>query len=1188
MALSKNDWLALVNQEAGIVDKKKKEQKAAPKSVADFRKLDQETQKAVPYPIKPNVNPEFAIEHPVLNKVLDTVTTPLQKFFGNPFVERSSQSAVETMMLTDNPKKTTTGSKGLDLTADLLGGLGGFVANPSGGIGNAGAEIFNASTKAAERFLPPLIPSFGKTAIGLGVGGVGYEGARAGLNDREFTPGEALAAFGLNAAIPVAGRALRGLPEFLNPSTTKIEGLDLSAPYKWEPTPDPWRSTRSGMLMEPETVLPKPALPKLTPQEIRQGLHREIGLTPDPVRQFMPTLKAPDPYTQAMDDLQRGIQTAQNYVRHNDILAAYPAGTTIEQAFADIKANTGVDLPALMVRVEEAQKAPKLRDIVMSDIETTRLGQVAGVIPKPTKLMRGNTARYIGAKPETVTVTPQPRRQTRSGATLFDDVAMPEVAATAEARQLPKNKVMAEAIEQPPKEYSTTIEVPNVADDVPKALEGIDVTKLKDTKFTLYNHKDLDRNFRDVFKGGYEQVKKAILDPFDKSKGQKVDFEKQILTDLNQNVVKRLGIRKGSKLSALVQKYGEGEITIDQLKQMTPKWQQVVEADKWFRQVYDRLIDQVNAVRAQIYPTNPDKIIPKRKDYYRHFKEFAEGFEGLKNIFDSPANIDPHLAGVSDFTLPKSKWASPWQKRTGNKTDYDAVGGFLDYLPAASYAIHIDPHIPRFERLADELATATEKTKNLNGFIEWLRDFARDLAGKTNFVDRAVIKYIPGSRKALQVLTWANNRIKANVVLGKAGSLLAQTANIPNGIAFAKQYSVPGAGRALASIFKKDAPMYQSNFIKERYGSKIYRDFNTTWIEDLAGKKLPGNIDNLVSPGKLKDFAVWMMETADRIGTSFVWNSAYSKGLAQKVADPIKYADNVTRRLVAGRGIGEVPLVQKSKLFQLVAPFQLEVANLWHVMGDFVKTKDFGALATLFVANHLFNQAMKEIRGSEVVFDPIEAMLDAFREEDLTPGERIGRLGGEVLSNVPLGQTIAANLVNNEWERKRLFGRQDPTRYGSGLLLTSAIEDPASKFILPFGGDQVSKTYKGVKALQQGGVYTQDGKQLMYHIEPTTTNKVKSVLFGPTATGEALEYFKQNRRPLTEKQTQEYKKSVASGKNPKAEYGKIMLERDLKRVDEEIEKLMKEQRKEVSAERTKKLSELRKQRGELLKKKRGL
>lgn len=373
-----------------------------------------------------NVNPEWANKYPTLNKVLDTVTTPLQAMFSNPFVERAGQTGVEIITTVDNPGKISTGSRAGDITADVLGGVMGFAANPAGGIENIGAKAFNLGSKATEKALTKL-PAIPKNIIGAGAGGVTYEAARAVANDREFDPAEmgtaaltnmllAAATHGIVKAVPWAqGKVNELMPD----SIPKIGELNLSRPAKWDAPATPYRGSRSGA-MEPVTSIPKP---KVAPGDIRTGLQKEIGLTPDPSpRQPLSTMRAPNVNKAAMDELQQGIETAQNYIGHNDILAAYPPGTTVEAAMADIKVNTGVDLPALMARAEQTQKAPGLREMALADVEATRLGQVAGAIPVPSKLARGNTPRYIGARTEVIPVTPQSVRQSRSGGIILDSI----------------------------------------------------------------------------------------------------------------------------------------------------------------------------------------------------------------------------------------------------------------------------------------------------------------------------------------------------------------------------------------------------------------------------------------------------------------------------------------------------------------------------------------------------------------------------------------------------------------------------------------------------------------------------------------------------------------------------------------------------------------------------------------------
>ncbi len=494
------------------------------------------------------------------------------------------------------------------------------------------------------------------------------------------------------------------------------------------------------------------------------------------------------------------------------------------------------------------------------------------------------------------------------------------------------------------------------------------------------------------------------------------------------------------------------------------------------------------------------KVIPKRKDYFRHYQEMADGFQALRNIFETPAGIAPGLAGVSEFTKPKTKFLSIAQQRLGMASKRDAVGGFLNYIPAAAYAKHIDPHIVEFRKLATELASATKDSKNVNNFIEYLHDFTNDLAGKTNPADRYLQKVIPGGRKTFKVINWLNTRVKANTILGNASSSIAQLFNIPQGIASAKQYSVPGATRTLGSIFQKSDAMQKSLFLKERYAGDIASKFDTGLLANT------------------KKFAVWMTGVLDEVGTKFIWNSHYEKALAQKIEDPIKYADDITKKLVGGRGVGEAPLLQKSKVFQVVAPFQLEVGNLWYVMRDQVRAKDFGGIATLFAALYLMNRAAEQIRGSDVAFDPIKAVMDGveiIKEDDnkaVGVARAGGRLAGEVLSNIPLGQTVAGLYPEKGafglGTRSQFFGEGDPFRYGGGLVVSKGIRDPY-KILPPFGGSQIKKAVEGAKAYIKGETETATGKTTA-KIEKTPMNLVKSVLFGKYASREALNASKES------------------------------------------------------------------------------
>lgn len=687
-----------------------------------------------------------------------------------------------------------------------------------------------------------------------------------------------------------------------------------------------------------------------------------------------------------------------------------------------------------------------------------------------------------------------------------------------------------------------------------RSMASSNIIELKDISSPATQFVDVFRNFRKVYGKRYDEVKKVVLDPlFVKGKKDLLDDQEMWIKRISSEVEEGFGIKKGSPQSADVQKYGEGLISQDDLikKYGNKGANTIIEADKWFRKNYNQLLDEVNSVRAKIYPNNPDKIIPKRKDYYRHFNELSQGIDGLLNTLGRAVDVSPQLAGISYKTKPKSKWLSFAQKRLGGKTEYDAVGGFIDYVKAQTYAKHIDPHIDTFRQLGRELGEAgVENNKGLNNFTLFLEQFADELSGKTNPADRFIQQL--GGRKPMAVLNWFNQRTKANVILGNASSMVAQVFNLPNGIAEAgPRYATKGFGRAIASMFEKNRPMDQSTFLRERY-FRGFEKFDRGIIND--GRK----------------FAAWMITVLDEMSTKSIWNMMYEKGKAQglKGQQLVNYADEVTRRMVGGRGIGEMPLIQRSKAFQLVAPFQLEVTNAWHVIGDMVGERAFGKLITLAVTSYIMNRAAEQVRGSDVSFDPIQAAvegIEAFNEED---DKKIGalrlggRLGGELLSNIPLGQTAATwypeyGFKVNDFEaptREQFFGKGDPTRYGSGLLAIKGLQDPLFKLAPPYGGQQIKRTLEGIGTTLRGYSETPSGN-VRFPTENSPLRNIQRAVFGQYSTPEAREYFDENRRPLGEKQSEIFRN--LSGAERDNYYQSVMSNREKENAIDELKEQVK-------------------------------
>lgn len=706
---------------------------------------------------------------------------------------------------------------------------------------------------------------------------------------------------------------------------------------------------------------------------------------------------------------------------------------------------------------------------------------------------------------------------------------------------------------------------PNTA--TPKQLSTIDDVIVKAPNYTDVGAgerwvKDFDRITEKVFGKGTDEakiIKEQLYNPFDASKGDYARGVTNNSDELYETIVKGYNIKPGTTESALTMRFGEGRIEYDDLVKEVgeKKATDIANASNWFRNKYDSLLDEINASRAEV----GKEAIPKRSDYFRHFNEFTNEFKAISEMLQNPTNIDPKLAGISEWTKPSQKWAGIFQKRTdGTKFTEDAVGGMLDYLPAAEYAIHIDQHINNFRKFSQNLAESTQSTRNLNNYIKYLEDFSNDLAGKTNMWDRPLMERI--GRNNWAIVNALNNRVKSNTVLGSVGSSLSQILNVPNGLADVKDPQIIASGfndyvKSLNGQGHSD--LYkQSDFLTERFMDGAQSKFKTKLIEQP------------------KKMAVWMLGALDEVGSKFIWSMEYNKALKEGTKNPLKYADDQTRKMVGGRGIGEVPLWQKSKLAGLVMPFTVEVNNSLNVVKDMVKEKDMAGLAVLAGSSWLFNSTIEPLTGQRPLPDPIEAIASGIEGGD-TFGDKLlqagGSLAGEALSAVPGGQFVASivpeygvttginapdfiktavpSLVGEQGTislpgREELFGGNDPSRYmtGGAIPLVKGITNPLRYSALPFGGNQLSKTIEGAQStgLLPQKISTDEGLKyenvpasvsnsgrIRTFTEPNPLTTAQSLAFGQYSTPNVRNYFDEQRTAYSEKQTASLLRLVESG-----------------------------------------------------------
>lgn len=662
--------------------------------------------------------------------------------------------------------------------------------------------------------------------------------------------------------------------------------------------------------------------------------------------------------------------------------------------------------------------------------------------------------------------------------------------------------------------------------------------------------KDVYRNVTKVL--GKDDADELILRPMDAQKRLYVDTLDKWQNELHDVIVRGMGIKQGSKLSGLVQQFGEKRLSYEAMLQAhgKPIADKVVAADKWFREVYNERIQELNEMFRHTFPDEPWRLIAKHRDYYRHF-QLPGPITAFRELVGE--EVTGFATSVPKYSKPKHRFLPFAKHRRGERAFVDdAVGGYLNYTESAALALAFDPFVAHLRKTTADLAKATkwfkveldgkivrqfpdqykanayarkvgakvvEPTHNLDNFIEYLDDFGDQLIGKTSRLDLAVQKVV--SEKALSVVNWLNNRAKANVIVGNASAAVAQVFNLPNAVGALKHHMALGASDAIGGLLVRIAdpskfaksPMAQSQFLKERYfRSPLQRKL------DVGPLKWP------------RIAASEVLGIFDEVATRWIWSSAYRSVKATSREEAVREADRITRGLVAGRGVGEVPLMYRSKVGQLVASFQIEVGNAWMVLGDRIKERDVQGLLYIMGANWLMNRGAEMTRGTPVTFDPIQAIVDGVRHwqysDDPVEGSLkvAGRVVGEVASNVPLGQTAAAFVP--EHYRKKYFGKKDPGRYGTGIPVAEGVkksiqafsddqpDEAAVKAVTPlvtlFGGTQIRKTYEGAKALAQGEVSDDEGKE-RFKVGKSPEDIARALLFGPYGTEEGHQFLEESK-----------------------------------------------------------------------------
>jgi len=613
----------------------------------------------------------------------------------------------------------------------------------------------------------------------------------------------------------------------------------------------------------------------------------------------------------------------------------------------------------------------------------------------------------------------------------------------------------------------------------------------KDKNMLSLGRETMDRNFEDIMRTQSSELKRKLLDPVYRAEAERTRF-----LNKERAEIKSLGIKQGSKESALVQQYGEGKMTLEELKKQTNNPEKIVKASGVLRSKYDTYLTKLNTVLTR----NGYDPIPKRSDYFHHFEELTGIFDQV-GVSLKASDLPTDINGLTADFKPGKTFFSAALQRKGDKSAIDAIGGIDKYLEGASNQIYHTDNIQALRSFENALREKYAGTDHLTNFVSALTEYTNGIAGKKAMIDRAAEAVV--GRKIYEGANILKRQVGANMVGANVSSTLTNFIPLTQTLATTNKGSVLQAlASTISNVAKDDRFINKSNFLTTRLGS-----------------------DNLSSNlwKSTQDKAGWLFKSVDSFVSQIVVRSKYLEGLKKGMGEEsaIKYADDWARKLMAGRGKGEIPNLFNSKTLGFLTQFQLEVNNQLSFMGkdiprNFDRVGAASAMAQLFLYSYLFNNLYENVAGRRPAFDPIGLAQNTYEDytnEDMKKGQATKNLVSNVSNQLPFVSTFTGGRLPISSAIPNLFAV-----VSGESNLKKELTKPL-QFMLPAGGGQIKKTIEGIGAYNRGYSKSPSGR-VRFVIPQTTGNRVKTAVFGQWSTPEAQKYLREGQSVLGEKQTE--------------------------------------------------------------------
>lgn len=619
-----------------------------------------------------------------------------------------------------------------------------------------------------------------------------------------------------------------------------------------------------------------------------------------------------------------------------------------------------------------------------------------------------------------------------------------------------------------------------------------------------------------------------------------------------------------------------------------------------FRKIYDELFEKMNEVRIRngYEPVNYRKgyfphFQPGEGD------GILGAFGKALNIDTQVAALPTTINGLTHTFKPGIQWFGNAQERLGFNTAYDAVEGFDKYIEGVASVIYQTENIQKLRALAGQIRYRTseegirrqvdeirardnlsedEKQVQINSlfehgrytlsnFVNELDEYTNLLANKKSKLDRTMEAMM--GRKAYIVMKELESRVGANMITGNLSSAITNFIPLTQaGAQLDKGSLIKGMAATLKAYKEDDGIGGMSTFLTNRRGSD---PLVQTWVQKAS---------KVVSTP---------MELIDGFTSDSIVRAAYFQNLKRGMseAEAMHQADVFASHVMADRSKGAMPTLFESKnpIFKAFTQFQLEVNNQFsEVFKDLPRGHREKGLAALtlvllkyFFGAFIYNEVYEFFVGRRPALDPLGILNDtvgdltgyelpnlvelgvntlkgeetSFETEKVGIGQAGVNLASTALGELPFSSGLT--LLGIETDGGRIpvssaipnlsaLWAAATTEGWSAEKRWKEIQDELNKLayvIPPFGGNQISKLWKGVKAFHEGGSYSvdADGNDILqypvYKDDPKDAiwNAVKMSVFGKSALPEAQDWVESGFDSLTAKQTAAYQEMLEAGAN---------------------------------------------------------